>query len=57
MAFKITNDCIECGVCEPECPEDAISQGDDKFEINAALCTDCGNCAEVCPVDACIPAD
>ncbi len=56
MAHKITDDCIMCGACESECPESAISEGDDKYVIDPALCTDCGSCAEVCPVDACVPA-
>ncbi len=52
MAYSINDECISCGSCEPECPVDAISQGDDIFVINPETCTDCGNCVEVCPVDA-----
>lgn len=52
MAFVITEDCIGCGACEPECPFEAISQGDTIFVINADACTECGNCANVCPVGA-----
>jgi ferredoxin len=52
MAHVISDECISCGACESECPEDAISQGDDIFVIDAALCTDCGSCVEVCPVEA-----
>lgn len=52
MAYYITTDCINCGVCLPECPEGAISEGN-PFLIAQKLCTDCGACAEVCPVDAC----
>jgi len=61
MAFKITDDCSACGLCEPECPNSAISEGDDIFEIDSEKCQECeGNfdtqqCAEVCPVEACIP--
>ena len=55
MAHVISDECISCGACEPECPVDAISQGDGKFEIDAALCTDCGACVAVCPVDAISP--
>lgn len=61
MAFVITQDCNNCRACEPECPNNAISQGDDIFEINAAACTECvgfhaePQCANVCPVDACHP--
>ena len=60
MALLITDDCINCDVCEPECPNDAIYQGEDIYEIDADKCTECvGNfdnpqCQEVCPVD-CIP--
>ena len=60
MALLITDDCINCDVCEPECPNDAIYQGDDIYEIDADKCTECvchfdnPQCQEVCPVD-CIP--
>ena len=52
MAYIINDDCINCGVCESECPTSAISAGDDKYVITAGDCTDCGVCAESCPVDA-----
>lgn len=52
MAHKITDDCISCGACASECPVDAISEGDGKYEIDAEKCTDCGSCVEVCPADA-----
>jgi ferredoxin len=58
MAFKITEDCISCGACEPECPNKAISEGDTTYVINADRCTECvgsyaaSRCAEVCPVEA-----
>ncbi|HBR29080.1 MAG TPA: ferredoxin [Firmicutes bacterium] len=52
MAYKINDDCISCGVCEPECPVEAISEGEDKYVIDPEKCTDCGACADVCPVDA-----
>jgi ferredoxin len=55
MAYKITDECIMCGSCEAECPVEAISEGDDKYVIDADLCTDCGSCADVCPTDACVP--
>ena len=61
MAYKITDDCISCGACEPECPNEAISEGETVYVIDAAKCTECvgaheaSQCAEVCPVDACIP--
>lgn len=52
MAYVISDECISCGACVGECPVDAISEGEDKYEIDPELCTDCGACAEVCPVDA-----
>lgn len=61
MATMITDECINCGVCEPECPNEAISEGDEIFEIDPTLCTECvgfhesEQCAAVCPVDACVP--
>ena len=60
MATMITNDCINCGACEPECPNNAISQGDPVFVIDPKLCTECVGfhdyeaCAAVCPVDCCV---
>ncbi|MFV0399243.1 MAG: DUF362 domain-containing protein [Oscillospiraceae bacterium] len=55
MAYKITDECISCGACQPECPTDAISEGDGKFVVDAAACIDCGSCAAVCPTDAAQP--
>lgn len=52
MAYVITDECIACGSCQAECPSSAISEGDDKYVINADLCTECGTCAEVCPTGA-----
>jgi len=52
MAYKITDDCISCGACASECPVDAITEGDTKYEIDADKCLDCGACAGACPVDA-----
>ncbi|MCU0722901.1 MAG: 4Fe-4S binding protein [Planctomycetes bacterium] len=49
MAYKITEDCIACGTCEPECPEGAITEGEEKYSIDPEKCCDCGTCAEVCP--------
>ena len=62
MSLLITDECINCDVCEPECPNSAISQGDEIYEINPDLCTECvghfdePQCIEVCPVD-CILKD
>lgn len=61
MAFKITEDCISCGACESECPNQAISEGESTYKIDPKKCTECvgahdsSKCAEVCPVDACKP--
>lgn len=54
MAYVINDSCIACGSCQPECPVDAISEGD-IFEIDANACIDCGACAAVCPTDAIQP--
>ena len=60
MALKITDECINCDVCEPECPNDAISQGIEIYVIDPNRCTECvghfdqPQCQQVCPVD-CIP--
>ena len=62
MALKITDQCINCDVCEPECPNSAISMGVEIYVIDPARCTECvghfdtPQCREVCPVD-CIPLD
>lgn len=60
MALMITDECINCDVCEPECPNSAISQGPEIYVIDPSLCTECvghydePQCQQVCPVD-CIP--
>jgi len=54
MAHKITEECIMCGTCEDECPEQAISEGEETYLIDSDKCIDCGACAEICPVDAII---
>lgn len=62
MALKITLDCINCDVCEPVCPNQAIFMGSEIYEIDPALCTECvghfdtPQCQLFCPVD-CIPHD
>ena len=52
MAFKISDECINCGACAPECPVEAINEGADKYIIDEEKCIDCGNCAAVCPTGA-----
>ncbi|QDC43660.1 YfhL family 4Fe-4S dicluster ferredoxin [Methylophilus medardicus] len=62
MALLITDECINCDVCEPVCPNEAISQGAEIYEINPDLCTECvghfdqPQCQQVCPI-SCIPFD
>ena len=62
MALFITDECINCDVCEPECPNEAISMGEEIYVIDPSLCTECvghfdePQCVQVCPVD-CIPKD
>ena len=62
MALLINDECVNCGVCEPECPNNAITEGDDIYIIDPTKCTECvghydePQCIEVCPVD-CIPKD
>ena len=61
MATYITADCINCGACEPECPNEAISEGDEIYVIDPELCTECVGfhdheaCQAVCPVECCLP--
>ncbi|MDD5457032.1 MAG: 4Fe-4S binding protein [Candidatus Margulisbacteria bacterium] len=52
MAYKVTNDCTNCGVCESECPAQAISEKDNKRVIDEDICTECGICADSCPAGA-----
>jgi len=60
LSLKITEDCVACGVCLPECPVSAISEGD-IYVIDPKVCVECKGyydspkCSEVCPVDACQP--
>ncbi len=62
MALKITEECINCDVCEPQCPNEAISMGPEHYVIDPARCTECvghfgePQCVAICPV-ACIPQD
>ncbi len=60
MAYIITEECINCAACEPECPNEAISAGDEIYDIDPDKCTECvghfdeSQCAAVCPVDCCV---
>lgn len=62
MALMITDECINCDVCEPECPNDAIYMGVEIYEIDPEKCTECvghfdePQCVQVCPVE-CIPVN
>ncbi len=62
MALLITDECINCDVCEPVCPNEAISEGEDIYVIDPDLCTECvghfdePQCVVICPID-CIPQD
>ncbi len=61
MAYKITDECISCGACEPECLNEAITEGDTIYDIDADKCSECvgsfdsPKCVEICPVDCCVP--
>ncbi len=63
MAMIISEECINCGSCEPDCPNTAITQGSTVYVIDADKCTECvgafdtPKCVELCPVDGCITAD
>ena len=52
MAYQISDECIACGACAAECPVNAISEGDGKYEIDPDTCISCGACAGNCPVGA-----
>jgi ferredoxin len=60
MSLLITEECINCDVCEPECPNGAITQGEETYVIDPALCTECvghftnSQCIDACPVDCII---
>jgi len=60
MAYKVTDECISCGACEPECPNMAISEGETIYVIDPEKCSECvgahekPQCVEICPVDCCV---
>ena len=55
MAYQITSEeCIICGACATECPNEAISEGKDYYIIDPEKCTDCGACADICPQECII---
>lgn len=62
MALLINALCINCDVCEPACPNQAISMGPKIYEIAFDRCTECvghfdePQCVVVCPVE-CIEVD
>lgn len=61
MALHITDQCINCDVCEPVCPNQAIYMGETIYEIDPVRCTECvghfdePQCQAVCPVECCLP--
>jgi NAD-dependent dihydropyrimidine dehydrogenase PreA subunit len=52
MAYNITDACVKCGACADQCPVEAISEGEDKYVIDADICVSCGSCADQCPTEA-----
>jgi ferredoxin len=62
MAMKITDECISCGACVPECPTESITEGDIIYVIDAATCVECvghhdsPQCVSVCPVECIVKA-
>ena len=63
MAVLINKKCINCDMCDPECPNEAITMGDKIYEINPDLCTECKGhydvptCQSVCPINNCVVSD
>lgn len=63
MALLITDKCTNCDMCEPECPNNAISVGEEIYVIDPVLCTECvghyetPTCQKVCPISSCIIPD
>ena len=52
MAYVISDNCVLCGTCAAQCPMDAITAGDSRYEIDQGICVGCGSCAGACPVGA-----
>ena len=52
MAYKISDECIDCGTCAAACPMQCIKEGESKYEIDSATCIGCGTCKATCPVGA-----
>ena len=61
MTMKITEDCIACGACVPECPTESVRAGDDIYQIDPETCVEClghfdePKCVEMCPIDCIVP--
>ena len=55
MAYNITDACVKCGSCADNCPVEAISEGEDKYVIDADVCVSCGSCMDNCPYELDIP--
>ena len=52
--YKITDECLKCGACADECPNEAIAEGEETYVINPDLCLECGACVDACPAEAII---
>ena len=61
MAMMITEECVNCTACEPVCPNEAISEGEEIYVIDPDKCTECEDeeeqhCIAACPVDCIVKA-
>lgn len=52
MSYKISSECVSCGACAPNCPVEAITQGETQYKIDPEKCIECGACADGCPMSA-----